>query len=168
MILNKFDLRLLKVRRECERRRAQVSQHLLQCSNPNPDRRKVAVESLAEVGRRPVPCRVDFFGNLEVMVEESTWNKGDGRGDEEVVRFVVNGLDDCDGQIRQAAMQTLPSVCKEEDATVMDKIAGLLSDQSVYVKMKAMKMVSSIAYHDVARAFRLLCDMLTDPDATVR
>eukprot|EP00960_Hanusia_phi_P048533 759001-Hanusia_phi.AAC.7 len=168
LILNKFDLRLLKVRRECERRRAKVSQHIQQTSNPNAEKRQSAVRSLGQVGRKPVPCGVDFFGNLEELVDERRWNESEGRGDEEVVRAVECSLLDTDGQIRQLAMEGLPSVCKEDDITVMDKIASLLQDQSVHVRMKAMQTISSIAARDAVRAYQLLCDRLADPDTTVR
>ena len=167
-MLNKRQLRVLTVRKECERRRTKVQVLLNRLQHPKWDTRYQAMLEMSYIGRQPVPSTVTFLGELVSQVNEEEWHENTGRGDSEVVAGILSMMHDAESEVRRIVVATLPRVCQTGDPVVLKAISDLTRDTAKKVKKMAMEAMAHLAGRGDAMVVTNMCNTLEDPDTAVR
>eukprot|EP00802_Teleaulax_amphioxeia_P001042 Tamp_01043.p1 GENE.Tamp_01043~~Tamp_01043.p1 ORF type:complete len:1995 (-),score=479.41 Tamp_01043:85-6006(-) len=167
-MLRKRILRILTVKKDCERRRSKVQVLLNRLGHAKWETRYQAMLEMAEIGRWPVPCSVTFLGDMETMVDEKEWQANSGRGDSQVVAGILAMMQDAESEVRRVVVDALPRVCPPGDPLVLESISCLTKDPVNKVKITAMEALANLSSRGDAMVVKNLCDMLEDADTAVR
>ena len=167
-MLNKRSLRVLSVRKECERRRCKVQVLLNRLGHAKWETRYQAMLEMAEIGRQPVPCSVTFLGELVPTVDEKEWHENSGRGDSQVVEGILSMMKDTESEVRRVVVDSLPRVCPAGDPLVLEAISSLRADPVNKVKCNAMEALAHLCDRGNQMVVTNLCAMLEDADTAVR